>query len=120
MSAAGAAHLKAELEESLQHFFTFERMGTEINSLIRAVYKEMRQEGDYAKGKGKREFAPLLKAHHAGPLFIFLSSAPTAGAGISTLTARSRYTSTAVSWSLSSRTWYFSSSTPTFWRTFCG
>eukprot|EP00965_Chrysotila_dentata_P186524 6158650-Pleurochrysis_carterae.AAC.1 len=44
MSAAGAAFLKADLEECLESFYSFERMSTEINALIRAVYKEMHQE----------------------------------------------------------------------------
>eukprot|EP00965_Chrysotila_dentata_P201491 6180602-Pleurochrysis_carterae.AAC.1 len=43
MSAAGAAHVKAELEESLQHLFAFERMNTEINSLTR------RLQGDFTR-----------------------------------------------------------------------
>eukprot|EP00965_Chrysotila_dentata_P101671 3356739-Pleurochrysis_carterae.AAC.1 len=64
MSAAGAAHLKADLEESLADFMAFERMSTEINSLIRAIYKEMPAEGDYAKGKGRREFMLWLVENH--------------------------------------------------------
>eukprot|EP00965_Chrysotila_dentata_P179518 5928245-Pleurochrysis_carterae.AAC.1 len=75
MSAAGAAHLKDDLEESLADFYSFERMSTEINSLIRAVYKEMHHEGDYAKGKGRREFIPWLKANHGGELYIPLERA---------------------------------------------
>eukprot|EP00965_Chrysotila_dentata_P104344 3445575-Pleurochrysis_carterae.AAC.1 len=80
ISAAGAAHLEAKLEESLQHFFAFERIGTEINSLIRAVYKEI--EGDapaggrlYAKCKGKREFALWLKINHGASFYIPLERA---------------------------------------------
>eukprot|EP00965_Chrysotila_dentata_P167771 5540216-Pleurochrysis_carterae.AAC.1 len=42
----------------------FERMSTEINSLIRAIYKEMHGEGDYAKGRGRREFMPWLVENH--------------------------------------------------------
>eukprot|EP00965_Chrysotila_dentata_P011317 369425-Pleurochrysis_carterae.AAC.1 len=60
MSAAGAAYLKEQLEESLSLFYSFERMSTDISALIRAIYKEMHNEGNYAKGKGRREFMPWL------------------------------------------------------------
>eukprot|EP00965_Chrysotila_dentata_P149517 4937233-Pleurochrysis_carterae.AAC.1 len=50
-------------------------MSTEINSLIRAFYKEMHQETDYAKGKGKRELAPWLKANHGASFYIPLERA---------------------------------------------
>eukprot|EP00965_Chrysotila_dentata_P061511 2036729-Pleurochrysis_carterae.AAC.1 len=56
MSSAGAAHLKANLEDNLADFFAFERMTTEISPIIRAVYKELHQEGDYAKGKGRQVY----------------------------------------------------------------
>jgi len=69
MSAAGASHLKADLEESLSTFLSFERMSTEVISLIRAVYKEMHHQGDYAKGKGRREFIPWLVEHHGTALY---------------------------------------------------
>ena len=52
-SAAGAAHLKESLRESLAQFSSFERMSTDASAIVRAVYKELHPEGDYAKGHGK-------------------------------------------------------------------
>eukprot|EP00965_Chrysotila_dentata_P170572 5630860-Pleurochrysis_carterae.AAC.4 len=70
MSAAGAAHLEVDLDESLAIFMAFERMSTDVISLIKAVYKEMHYHGDYAKGKGRREFIPwLLVEHHGTALY---------------------------------------------------
>eukprot|EP00965_Chrysotila_dentata_P170961 5642582-Pleurochrysis_carterae.AAC.1 len=51
LSAAGAAHLKAQLADSLADFAAYERMSTDINALTRAIYKELHHEGAYAKGK---------------------------------------------------------------------
>eukprot|EP00965_Chrysotila_dentata_P033420 1112341-Pleurochrysis_carterae.AAC.1 len=51
MSAAGAAHLKEHLQESLPLFYAFERMSTEISALIHASNKELHHEGTYAKGR---------------------------------------------------------------------
>eukprot|EP00965_Chrysotila_dentata_P113065 3735795-Pleurochrysis_carterae.AAC.2 len=72
MSTAGAAYLKIELEDSLSEFMGFERMSTEMSVLIRAVYKELHHEGDYAKGKGKREFQPWLREHHPHSAYFVL------------------------------------------------
>jgi len=51
MLAAATAHLKGELEESLDAFSSFERMSTDPMNLIRAVHKEFHPTGDYYKGK---------------------------------------------------------------------
>eukprot|EP00965_Chrysotila_dentata_P246771 6207365-Pleurochrysis_carterae.AAC.2 len=66
MSAAGTAHLKEQLQESLALFYAFEQMSTGISELIRAIYKEIHHEGNYAKGKGRREFMPWLLENHGG------------------------------------------------------
>lgn len=55
MSHEATAQLKDDLGTSLEAFSSFERMSTDPNQLVRAVYKELHHEGDYYKGKG-REF----------------------------------------------------------------
>eukprot|EP00965_Chrysotila_dentata_P153200 5063116-Pleurochrysis_carterae.AAC.1 len=63
MSAAGAAHLKEQLVESLSLFYSFERMRTDISALIRAINKKMHHEGNYAKGnQGKARVYAVLAA----------------------------------------------------------
>eukprot|EP00965_Chrysotila_dentata_P069872 2308280-Pleurochrysis_carterae.AAC.1 len=71
MSAAGAAHLTQQLAD----FAAYERMSTDINALIRAIYKELHQEGAYAKGKGRREFMPWLVENHGSIPYIPLERA---------------------------------------------
>eukprot|EP00965_Chrysotila_dentata_P255171 6212125-Pleurochrysis_carterae.AAC.6 len=76
MSAAGAAHLKNELEESLAEFMAFERIiSTDVSALFRAIYKKLHDEGTYAKGKGRREFIPWLQQHHGATPYIPLERA---------------------------------------------
>eukprot|EP00965_Chrysotila_dentata_P074827 2472678-Pleurochrysis_carterae.AAC.1 len=50
-------------------------MSTDISALIRAIYKELHNEGSYAKGKGRREFHPWLKEKYGGEAFIPLERA---------------------------------------------
>lgn len=47
-----AAHVKEELAAELQQFSSWERMSTEFEQLLRAVYKEFHRGGRYYKGKG--------------------------------------------------------------------
>eukprot|EP00965_Chrysotila_dentata_P031832 1061487-Pleurochrysis_carterae.AAC.2 len=121
MSAAGAAHLKNQLEESQAAFAAYGRMSTDINALIRAVYKELHHRGAYAKGKGRREFIPwLLKHHHALTPYIPLERAPTAEDRTLPSTGRCLFSSVASSLSSFSRRLHSSSNTPTSWRTSFG
>eukprot|EP00965_Chrysotila_dentata_P060177 1995420-Pleurochrysis_carterae.AAC.2 len=64
MSAAGSAHLKEQ--QSLALYYAFERMSTDVSALIRAIYKELHHEGNYAKGKVRREFMSWLMENHGG------------------------------------------------------
>eukprot|EP00965_Chrysotila_dentata_P179377 5924067-Pleurochrysis_carterae.AAC.1 len=89
MSAAGSALLKNKLGESLADFYSYERMSTDIIALIRAIYKELQPEGNYAKGKGKSEFMPWLIQNHGAAPYIPLERAdgvPSTGAKTSILT----------------------------------
>ena len=74
MAEAASKHLAERLEESLANFSSFERMSTDAMQLIRAVFKEMHPEGDYAKGKG-REFWDWLEKNCPSDLFIRLERA---------------------------------------------
>eukprot|EP00965_Chrysotila_dentata_P061512 2036730-Pleurochrysis_carterae.AAC.1 len=59
MSSAGAAHLKANLEDNIADFFAFERMTTEISPIIRAVYKELLTPGGgLCQGQGTPSLSP--------------------------------------------------------------
>ena len=49
MSIAATNHLKEELADSLAEFSTFDRMSVDGNDLIRAVFKEFHEGGEYAK-----------------------------------------------------------------------
>eukprot|EP00965_Chrysotila_dentata_P094821 3136020-Pleurochrysis_carterae.AAC.1 len=75
MSAADAAYLKSDLEDTLADFFAFECMTTEMSAIIRAVYKELHHKGDYAMGKGRREFIPCLINAHGKDVYIPLKRA---------------------------------------------
>jgi hypothetical protein len=49
MSMAATNHLKEELADSLAEFSSFDRMSVDGNDLIRAVFKEFHEGGEYAK-----------------------------------------------------------------------
>ncbi|KAL1526842.1 hypothetical protein AB1Y20_015534 [Prymnesium parvum] len=59
---------------NLLAFAAYERMSTDVMQLIRAVYKEFHQEGEYAKGKGK-EFTYWLRKYHGVKFFMHFSRA---------------------------------------------
>ena len=63
MASAATAYLKDELRDSLSEFSSFDRMSVDGNDLIRAVFKELHEGGEYAKGKG-REFWAWVRKHH--------------------------------------------------------
>ena len=63
MSNAATDHLKDELRDSLDEFSSFDRMSVDGNDLIRAIFKELHEGGEYAKGKG-REFWAWVAKHH--------------------------------------------------------
>ena len=64
-AAQGAtSYLKNELGDSLDEFSAFDRMSVDGMDLIRAVFKELHVEGEYAKGK-QREFDAWRKRNHA-------------------------------------------------------
>ena len=49
MATAATNHLKDELADSLAEFSSFDRMSVDGNDLIRAVFKEFHEGGEYAK-----------------------------------------------------------------------
>ena len=55
--------LKEKLQDSLAEFSHFDRMSVDGNDLIRAIFKELHEGGEYAKGKG-REFWAWVKTNH--------------------------------------------------------
>ena len=69
MAARGTESLKNELSESLAEFSSFDRMSVDGNDLIRAVFKELHEGGEYAKGKG-REYWAWARLHHASEMLL--------------------------------------------------
>lgn len=69
-----AEHVQQELSEQLQQFSSWERMTTEYDQLLRAVYKEFHEGGMYYKGKGA-EFASWMLEHHPEAFFMHIERA---------------------------------------------
>lgn len=69
-----AEHVKAELADDLSHFSSWERMTTDFDQLLRAVYKEFHHGGRYYKGKGA-EFGSWMLEHHPSVCFIHVERA---------------------------------------------
>ena len=69
MQLRATESLKDELRDSLSEFTSFDRMSTDINDLIRAVFKELHAGGEYAKGKG-REFWAWVEKHHPSAMVL--------------------------------------------------
>ena len=69
MAARGTESLKNELSESLAEFSSFDRMSVDGNDLIRAVFKELHEGGEYAKGKS-REYWAWARLHHASEMLL--------------------------------------------------
>lgn len=55
--------MKAELQEELDTFASWERMSTDYDQLLRATYKEFHHGCRYYKGKGKEYEVWLLENH---------------------------------------------------------
>ena len=69
-AALGATgFLKDELGDSLDDFSAFERMSVDGMDLIRAIFKELHVEGEYAKGK-QREFDVWRKKYKASVAYM--------------------------------------------------
>ena len=62
MSIAATNHLKEELADSLAEFSTFDRMSVDGNDLIRAVFKEFHEGGEYAKASAALPLATHCRA----------------------------------------------------------
>lgn len=74
MSAKQAKHVHAELESELQHFSAWERMTTDYDQLLRAVYKEFHADGRYYKGKGA-DFASWMLEKHPTAFYMHIERA---------------------------------------------
>ena len=74
MSAAQTRHVKAELDNFLSMFSPQERMSTDFNDVLRAVYKEFHDGGRYYKGQGA-EFMSWMREHHPEAFFLHLERA---------------------------------------------
>lgn len=74
MSVKQAQHVQQELSSQLQHFAAWERMSTDYEQLLRAVYKEFHQGGRYYKGKG-RDFASWLLEKYPDVFFMHIERA---------------------------------------------
>jgi len=65
-----AATVKEGLLDDLSNFSGYERVSSEIMDLVRAVFKEFHQEGDYAKGKGCKEYRAWLHKTHPTAFYV--------------------------------------------------
>lgn len=74
MSPAQAAHVQRELSEQLKEFSSWERMTTEYDQLLRAVYKEFHHGGRYYKGKSA-DFASWMLEHHPETFYMHIERA---------------------------------------------
>lgn len=74
MSAKQAQHVKAELQDQLQRFAAWERMDTQYDQLLRAIYKEFHHGGRYYKGKGA-EFSSWMLEHYPNAFYMHLERA---------------------------------------------
>ena len=63
MSIKATESLNDTLADSLEQFSSFDRMSVDGNNLIRVVFKELHEGGEYAKGKG-REFWAWVRKHY--------------------------------------------------------
>jgi hypothetical protein len=81
-----AAKVKEGLADDLANFSSFERVSSEVMALVRAVYKEFHQSGDYAKGKGKKDYRVWLLKEH--PTIFYMNESRAKGGPV---TCRSAY-----------------------------
>lgn len=66
--------MQQELSLQLQQFSTWERMTTQYDQLLRAVYKEFHHGGRYYKGKGA-DFSSWMMEHHPNDFFMHIERA---------------------------------------------
>lgn len=66
--------MRQELSTQLQQFSAWERMSTQYDQLLRAVYKEFHCGGRYYKGKGA-DFASWMLEHHPNAFFMHIERA---------------------------------------------
>ena len=69
MTSAMSKHVREELAEHLALFGGWERMTTDFDQLLRAVYKEFHHGGQYYKGKGV-EFMVWMRENHPGVISV--------------------------------------------------
>ena len=74
MSRAQAAHAQAELQGHLDAFASWERMSTDFDQFLRAVYKEFHEGGRYYKGKGK-EMLQWMRDTHPSACYLHVERA---------------------------------------------
>lgn len=67
-------YVQQELALQLQQFAAWERMSTQYDQLLRAVYKEFHSGGRYYKGKGA-DFASWMLEHHADAFVMHIERA---------------------------------------------
>lgn len=66
--------MQQELSQQLQHFASWERMTTQYDQLLRAVYKEFHAGGRYYKGKGS-DFSSWMLEHYPDAFFMHIERA---------------------------------------------
>lgn len=66
--------MQQELSEQLKQFNAWERMSTQYDQLLRAVYKEFHSGGRYYKGKGA-DFSSWMLEHHPTAFFMHIERA---------------------------------------------
>lgn len=67
-------YVQRELAQQLQQFASWERMSTQYDQLLRAVYKEFHSGGRYYKGKGA-DFSSWMLEHHPTAFFMHIERA---------------------------------------------
>lgn len=74
MSRKQAAYVHEELATQLKEFAAWERMSTDFEQLLRAVYKEFHQGGRYYKGKGA-DFSSWMLEKYPDSFFMHIERA---------------------------------------------
>lgn len=74
MSRKQSEHVRQELAHHLQAFASWERMTTDYDQILRAVYKEFHQGGRYYKGKGA-DFSSWMQENYGDAFFLHIERA---------------------------------------------
>lgn len=69
-----AQHVAKELQDELKQFASWERMTTDYDQLLRAVYKEFHDGGKYYKGKGA-DFMSWMNEHYPDAFLMHIERA---------------------------------------------